>query len=112
MGEAGVVDLCRRLVVLTDELEVCREALKRALLNGGGGSERPFSLVPAGRLGAEEAEQAIVRLLGDQPGLRTAAVAAAVGAKLNTTSERLKRLRRKGEVMGGGSEGWRASTAG
>jgi hypothetical protein len=101
MGEAGVVDLCRRLVVLTDELEVCREALRRALLNGGG--ERTVPPTAAGRPGetgsrlkaakAAEAEAAILDLLRGGP-MRLTEI---VGRRANS--------RRRASAFGGSGVG-------
>jgi hypothetical protein len=39
MGDAGLVELARRFVELSDELETVRGEIKRAVLNGAG--ERP-----------------------------------------------------------------------
>jgi hypothetical protein len=57
-------------------------------------------------IAAQEAEAKIVELLRERPGLGTAAIARSTAAKVNTTAERLKRLRAKGEVRGGGGDGW------
>lgn len=111
MGDAGLVDLARRFVELSDELETVRGEIKRAVLNGAG-ENRPFSPAvrqrPAGKA-AEEAEKAIVKVLEDKPNLGTSALAKATSASVNTTKERLKRLRAKGTVTGGGAEGWRTT---
>ena len=39
VGDAGLVDLARRFVALSDELETVRDQIKRVVLNGAGGAE-------------------------------------------------------------------------
>jgi hypothetical protein len=38
----------------------------------------------------------------------TTALATAAGSKTSTTIERLRRMRERGEVVGGGADGWSA----
>jgi Mn-dependent DtxR family transcriptional regulator len=52
----------------------------------------------------------ILSLLKEQPGIGTAAVAKAMSARTDTTTSRLKRLRSRGEITGGGKDGWRMAT--
>ena len=47
MGDAGLVDLARRFVELSDELETVRGEIKRAVLNGA--REIALSRPPSGR---------------------------------------------------------------
>ena len=105
--------LAEQYVALTGQIEAVRRAMLACLSNGAA-APRPFSGAvrrgPTGRATAE-AERRIVELLGNQPDLGTGAVAKATGANLQTTADRLKRLRKAGKVAGGGSLGWRVATA-
>jgi DNA-binding NtrC family response regulator len=113
----GLVELARRYVALNDELESVRELIKRAVVNGAESMENPTRAERPGAKGpshpnaiaAAAAERKIIELLQQSPGMGTAAVARAMGARTNTTAERLKRLRAKGLTVGGGSGGWTAS---
>ena len=58
---------------------------------------------------AQEAEAKIIELLRATPGMGTAALTRATGAKVNTTAERLKRMKAKGLAIGGAGGGWTAS---
>ncbi len=58
---------------------------------------------------AAEAEARIIDLLRSTPGMKTTEIARATQSKTNTTVERLKRLRERGQVAGGGAEGFTAS---
>lgn len=116
---SGLVELARQYVSLSEQLEGVREQIKHAVLNGGGGAvvtARPIQ--PAKKAGgsksshphvaaAAQAEAKILELIRDQP-LRTAQIAKLTEAKVNTTIERLKRLRDKGMATSDGGE-WRAS---
>lgn len=109
MGDAGLVDLARKFVELSEEIEEVRAGIKRAVLNGA--DPGPFSPVrrgPAGKA-TQQAEQAIVKLLREQPSLKTAAIAKATGAPTVTVQDRLRRLKARGEVEGGGTNGWQAT---
>jgi hypothetical protein len=111
MGE-GLVELARRYVAVFDELEGLRGEIRKAVMNGEGGeAEVPFSSAVRRRPGggaAEQAEQAILELLRDQPLMATGAIARATGAKAVTVQDRLRRLRKRGAISGGGSSGWTA----
>jgi hypothetical protein len=102
MGD--LLGLAERFVRLNAELEETRAAMLTALI-------RPFSPAvrrgPAGKA-TEEAEPTIVKLLQEQP-LGTAALARAMGARVDTTTSRLKRMKAKGLVTGGGKDGWRVT---
>ena len=105
--------LAEQYVALTGQIEAVRRAMLACLSNGAA-APRPFSgAVRRGSngKGAEEAEKRIVELLVKQPDLGTGAVAKAMGSNLQTTADRLKRLRKAGKVAGGGSEGWRVATS-
>jgi hypothetical protein len=119
MSSEGLVELARRYVACNDELEVLRGELRKAVLNGGGTPEaaRPTGAERPGVKGSQSshskaaaAEQAIVELLGKEPGLKTGAIAAATGAPAVTVQDRLRRLRRRGAIAGSGTEGWRATS--
>ena len=60
MGDGGV-DLARKFVELSDELEAVRGAIKLAVLNGAGHSHRPFVPAVRRRLGGEEAAATLER---------------------------------------------------
>jgi hypothetical protein len=111
MGDAGLVDLAERFVRLSSELDATRDAMRRLLLNGAA-ENHPFSPAvrqkPDGK-GTAEAEARIIELLQDKP-LGTAAISRAMSAKVGTTGERLKRMKMKGLVTGGGADGWRTTT--
>lgn len=113
----GLVELATRYVALNDELESVRELIKRLVVNGPRlrgnptRAERPGAKGPPhpNAMAAATAERTIIGLLQQSPGMGTAAVARATGARANTTAERLKRLRAKGLMVGGGGDGWSAS---
>jgi hypothetical protein len=113
---SDLVELARRYVALSDQLEAVRGEIARAVLNGPGGEPvRPIQ--PARSAGggqhpnaiaAAEAEREIVELLRATPGMGTTAIAKATGSKASTTIERLRRLKARGQVQGGGDDGWQA----
>jgi Bacterial regulatory protein, arsR family len=115
MSGEGLLDLARRYVALSEELESGRGEIAREVLNGGGGkpevrptlAERPG--VKGSRhpnvLKATAAEEKILELLKGKP-LRASEVALALDAKQSTTSERLRRLRRRGLAAPGSSGAW------
>jgi hypothetical protein len=114
---SGLVELARRYVSLSDELESVRDQIKRALMKDAGDAAptpRPMPARPTKPGGhpnaaaAQEAERQIVELLRATPGMGTAAIARSTGAKVNTTAERLKRMKAKGLTVGGGADGWTA----
>jgi hypothetical protein len=107
--------LAETYVRLETELEDVRRAMLAALTNGAAPANptpRSGSKPGSDRFReAAEAEDRIVTLLRNQPGLKTAEIAKETAGKLNTVTERLKRLRTKGMVTGGGSDGWSVATA-
>jgi predicted Rossmann fold nucleotide-binding protein DprA/Smf involved in DNA uptake len=117
MAGAGLVELARKFVDLSDQLEATRGEIARAVLNGEGPRENP---TPAPRPGvkgsqsshpnaakAAEAEETILNLLKTRP-MRMAEITAATESKQSTTSERLRRLRQRGlVVLAGGA--WAAT---
>jgi MarR family len=111
MSGEGLVELARRYVALSDELETVRGEIARAVLNGEGPKENPIrpARSPSGSQhpAPEEAEHSILSLLEKQPNLGTSAIAKAMSARTDTTTSRLKRLRQRGQIAGGGHEGWR-----
>lgn len=131
MSGAGLVELARRYVACSDELESLREQIKLAVVNGGGDDKPSAPFVEAGRPGrtgsrlqsqesqsqkmilAQEAEERIVELLRRTPGLKTGQIAERTASKTNTVVERLKRLRAKGQVTRGDGreDGWSAAAA-
>jgi hypothetical protein len=116
----GLVDLARRYVALSDELETVRGEIKRVMLNGGGAPEpgvkaKPNPTKPARPAGgskptksarmhpnaklAAEAEAKIIALLRMTPGMRPSEIAKQMAARPNTTVQRLERMRERGEVQ-------------
>ena len=120
MSGEGLVELARRYVACSDELEALRGEIRKAVLNGVGGEDRaaPFTrparvlsgVQRANLVGAQAAEARIVELLKERPSLKTGAIAAATGSNVQTTADRLKRLRKRGAIGGGGVDGWTAAS--
>ena len=95
-------------MTLSDELEGLRDQFRRAILNGAEAAVRPPQ--PSRTQAAAEAEQDIVDLLRDRPGLKSAEIAKATKARTSTTGERLKRLTAKGLIgREDAGAGWRAA---
>ena len=69
---------------------------------GGSQSNHPAAIVAAA------AERKILEVLRSSPGMGTAELARATDSKVNTTAQRLQRLRAR-ELVQGGGEDWRAS---
>jgi hypothetical protein len=112
--------LAEKYVALTGEIEDVRRAMLACLTNGGGEPpkipfSRPARQASGGRhpkaVEAAKAEEAIVDLLRTKPGLKTSELAKSSGAKKSTVAERLRRLRARGQVTGGGDSGWTAASA-
>jgi hypothetical protein len=125
MAQADLVALAEKFVRLSAEIEDVRRAMAAALGNGADSHppppfERPAR--PGARPGpkpgaahpakarAAKAEAQIVALLQEKPGCRTAQVAEATASKSSATIDRLRRLRDRGLVSGGGAEGWTATS--
>jgi hypothetical protein len=115
---SGLVELARRYVALSDELETIRDGIKRAVLNGARPKENPQSPArkgglksspPAHIVAAAQAEAKILELLREQPGMGTAALARATESRVNTTGERLKRLKARHLITPAEGGGWAAS---
>jgi hypothetical protein len=118
MSGEGLVELARKYVALSDQLEAVRGQIERTVANGAageaarptqparssGGSQHPNALK------AVEAEALIIERLRDRPGMGTAELARATDSKVNTTTERLKRMKAKGliERQDGREGGWTA----
>ena len=113
-----LVELARRYVTLSNQLEAVRGEIARTVANGAageashptqparssGGSQHPNALKAA------EAEALIIERLKEQPGMGTAELARATDSKVNTTTERLKRMKVKGLIeRDTASAGWAAS---
>jgi hypothetical protein len=118
MSGEGLVELARRYVTLSDELESVRDQIKLAVLNGAGG-EAPHPLQPARSSGgmnpkaamAQAAESEIIALLQSTPGLKTSQIAAQTNAKTNTTVERLRRMKERGQIARDEGGGWQVGAA-
>jgi hypothetical protein len=117
MGD--LLGLAERFVRLSAELEQTRAAMLASLMNGAGDNPKAPFTRPArpssGRqhlnaIAAKEAESEIIALLRAQPNLTTSAITKATKSRPSTVSERLRRLRERGEISGGGNDGWTAAS--
>jgi hypothetical protein len=113
---SDLVELARRYVSLSDELEAVRGEIKLAVLNGGAGAHPTRPTQPARSAGgshpnailAQEAEAKIVELLRSTPGLGTTQIANETGSKVNTVTQRLQRLKDRGLIERLDGSGWGA----
>lgn len=111
----GLVDLARRYVALSDELETVRGEIRRVMLNGAGDAPRPTQArsKPGGQhpnaIKAQKIDQRILDLLKAQPGMKVGDLAKATSSKTSTTSERLRRMRERGSVAPAQDGGWAAA---
>jgi predicted Rossmann fold nucleotide-binding protein DprA/Smf involved in DNA uptake len=113
---SDLVELARRYVTLSDQLEAVRGEIAKAVLNGGAGDkpDAPFAK-PRSKPGskhpnadaARKSEARILELLNTRP-MRTAEIAVEMGAKQTTTTERLRRLKERGLITKDDA-GWSAS---
>jgi hypothetical protein len=117
MSGEGLVELARKYVALSDQLEAVRGQIARTVANGAAGeAARPTQArsQPGGSqhpnaLKAAEAEALIIERLKERPGMGTAELARATDSKVNTTTERLKRMKVKGLIeRDTASAGWAA----
>jgi hypothetical protein len=119
MSGENLAQLAERFLRLTGEVEEVRRSMLTVLTNGGGEKpEIPFSKPVRASGGSQpsqhpnaakaaEAEETIRTLLRERP-MRMGEITAAMAAKQSTTSERLRRLRQRGQVtLDGGA--WAAS---
>jgi hypothetical protein len=108
--------LAERFVRLSSELEEVRAGMLAALTMNGAGEGRPFVLArtePGQRatvVAARAAEAAIIERLRERP-MGTAELARVTGSPVVTVQDRLRRLRARGAISGGGSSGWVATPA-
>jgi hypothetical protein len=122
MAQAELVSLAERLVQLDRETAEVRSAMLRLLSNGADPNPPPFERParPGARPGpkpgaahpaairARAEEERIVALLKDRPGMGPGEIAEATGAKGDTTTERLRRLKERGLVAPAQGGGWMA----
>jgi Winged helix-turn-helix DNA-binding len=115
VGE-NLVQLAEQFLRLSGELDATRDAMRRLLLNGAEEPPKTPSTMPGqSRAGAsirtrerrKRPEEKILELLQHQPGTKTGAIAQATGSPVVTVQDRLRRLRQRGAVTGGG--GWVAT---
>jgi hypothetical protein len=115
---SDLVELARRYVTLSDELANVRGEIAKAVLNGGGGNEPARPTSPARQASgghpnakvAQQAEAKIIEVLRSSPGLKTTEIAKAMDSKLNTTTQRLSRMRDRGEIIrSDDGNGWQAA---
>jgi hypothetical protein len=120
MSGAGLVDLARKFVELSEQVEATRGEIARAVLNREGPRANPIRAARPGVKGSRAshhanavkgaaAEADLLERLKATPGLRTAALEKATSAPVVTVQDRLRRLRARGAVAGGGSGGWTAT---
>jgi predicted Rossmann fold nucleotide-binding protein DprA/Smf involved in DNA uptake len=103
MSSEGLVELARRYVACSDELESLRDQIKLAVMNGGEPAANPTSAPRRGQptsshpnaKASKAVEAQILELLRTKP-MKAAEIAAATSAKLVTTHDRLRRLRQRG----------------
>jgi hypothetical protein len=104
-----LLELARQYVDLNSQLEEVRNAMRQALMNGGGSEAPPFAASQPSRFTEARAkDQELVELLRSKP-MRPAEITKAMSAKTSTTNERLRRLRQKGLVAPAESGGWTAT---
>jgi hypothetical protein len=117
---SDLVELAQRYITLSNEIEGVRDAMRRLLLNGAEGPKENPIQPPVRRAGGSkpnrvttqaEAENEVVALLKDQPGMTTARISEAMNCPATSTIARLNRLKEKGVVVGGGNEGYRVAEA-
>jgi hypothetical protein len=116
MSSTGLVDLARRFVALSDELEEVRGEIRMAVLNGGGAPHPQSPAVMSGgeqpktqsdRIAKSQAtDEAVMTLLRSNPGMKSSAIARALAANKATTSQRLERLAAKGQISRDESGVW------
>jgi hypothetical protein len=129
---SDLVELARKYVTLSDQLEAVRSDIKRAVMNGGAMAEPrvPFSRParPSGgskpkarsnrsaaqslhpkAIAAARVDQEIVGLLKTKPGLKTGEIAKATSSKVSTTVERLRRMTARGLAQRDGDGAYTAS---
>ena len=110
---------------LSGELDATRDAMRRLLLNGAGDKpDIPFAKParsPGGKskselqsnhpnaLKAADAEAKIIEVLRSTPGLRTTQIAKQTHCKVNTTTQRLQRMKDRGVIERLDDSGWTAS---
>ena len=122
--------LAEQFISLTGQIETVRRAMLAALSNGAGPEPRP-TLPARSKLGgrpkasskasssssskapkaiaAAAAESEIMEIVRAKPGVRTAQIARATGAKGPTVTARIARLRERGLIEGGGPAGFTAT---
>jgi hypothetical protein len=110
--------LAERYVTLTGEVEAVRRAMLACLTNGAG--EHPARPTHPARsaggshpnaIAAQQVEERIIELLCSTAGLKTTEIAAQTSAKVNTTTQRLQRMKEKGQIerLDGKEGGWQAA---
>jgi hypothetical protein len=114
----NLVELAQRFVRLSGELDAARDAMKRLLLKGAGeppkapfvsARSKPGASHPAA-IAAGNAEREIMELLKVRP-MGATAIAKAMDSKVNTTAQRLARMRERGLVAPAHGGGWEATAA-
>jgi hypothetical protein len=113
-----LVALAQRYVLLSAELEETRSAMRAALINGldvnptkAGSSGPPNKGMDREAILAQSkaADERVLALLREKP-MRPSEIAKVMRGKLSTTRERLRKLRKRGEVESA-VDGWRLAGA-
>jgi hypothetical protein len=116
---SDLVELARRYVATSEELERLRDQIKLAVLNGStpepeakANFTKPAVRRAAGNhpnaIKAAKMDSQIADLLRATPGLMTAEIAKATGSRTSTTVERLKRMVTRGLAQRDESGGYSA----
>jgi hypothetical protein len=114
----GLVELAQMYISLSAELEATRSAMRSALMNGSDGNPTKAGSAGPPNKGVDRdaflaqsraADELVLALLREKP-MRPSEIAKATRAKLSTTRERLRRLRKRG-VVDPAEGGWRLSEA-
>ena len=110
----GLVELARKFVALSAELEATRNAMRAALLDRSDGNPTTAGSTGPHKKGMDReailaqskaADGRVIALLRDKP-MRPSEIARATQGKLSTTRERLRRLQKRG-VVEPAADGWR-----
>ena len=112
----GLVELARKFVTLSAELEETRNAMRAALMNGSDGNPTKAGSSGPPNKGMDReaflaqtkaADERVLALLREKP-MRPSEIVRATHGKLSTTRERLRRLRKRG-VVEPAEDGWRVT---
>jgi hypothetical protein len=112
----GLVELARKFVTLSAELEETRNAMRAALMNGSDGNPTKAGSSGPPNKGMDReaflaqtkaADERVLALLREKP-MRPSEIVRVTQGKLSTTREPLRRLRKRG-VVEPAEDGWRVT---